>query len=171
MPHGVGGKRLNNMSEDETQRRRRENGNDNGNGSNEGPPASIPASVFLVIDGRKAIPLDQPVISIGRSHENTVVLDDPRISRKHIEIRVIRDHFVIFDLNSTGGTYVNGQRVSQGMLYPGDLISLAGVNMVFTRDTRFLHRSDQTGNTMGPGQRPTAVFDQSMYERKKGGRQ
>jgi pSer/pThr/pTyr-binding forkhead associated (FHA) protein len=157
------------MNEDETLRRRREN--ENGNGSNEEPSVPIPASVFLVIDGRKAIALDQPVVSIGRSHENTVVLDDPRISRRHIEIRVIRDHFVIFDLNSTGGTYVNGQRISQGMLYPGDLISLAGVNMVFTRDTRFLYRSDQTGNTMGPGQRPTAVFDQSMYERKKGGRQ
>ncbi len=155
------------MEEDETLRRRRDNGNGNGSGSNEEPPVSVPASVYLVIDGRKAIALDQPVISIGRSHENTVVLDDPRVSRKHIEIRVIRDHFVIFDLGSSGGTYVNGQRVSQGMLYPGDLISLAGVNMVFTRDTRFLHQSDSAGSLMGPGQRPTAVFDQTLYERKK----
>jgi pSer/pThr/pTyr-binding forkhead associated (FHA) protein len=156
------------MEEDETQRRRRDgnNGNEDGSGTGE-LPVSIPSSVYLVIDGRKAIALDQPVISIGRSHENTVVLDDPRVSRKHIEIRVIRDHFVIFDLGSSGGTYVNGQRVSQGMLYPGDLISLAGVNMVFTRDTRFLHQSDSSGNSMGPGQRPTAVFDQTLYERKK----
>jgi pSer/pThr/pTyr-binding forkhead associated (FHA) protein len=151
------------MDTDETQRRRRDNGTNN----NEEPPASIPVSVFLVVDGRKAIPLDQVVTTIGRSHENSVVLDDPRVSRKHIEIRVIRDHFVIFDLNSSGGTYVNGQRVSQGILYPGDLISLAGVNMVFTRDTRFLHQTDSSGQVMGPGQRPTAVFDQSMFERKK----
>lgn len=156
------------MEEDETLRRRRENNSENQDGgANDEPPVSIPASVYLVIDGRKAIPLDQPVVSIGRSHENTVVLDDPRISRKHIEIRVIRDHFVIFDLNSTGGTYVNGQRISQGMLYPGDLISLAGVNMVFTRDTRFLYNNNGTGDSMGPGQRPTAVFDQTLYERKK----
>jgi pSer/pThr/pTyr-binding forkhead associated (FHA) protein len=155
------------MEEDETLRRRRE-ANNNGDGSgDQEPPTSIPSSVYLVIDGRKAIPLDQPVITIGRSHENSVVLDDPRVSRKHIEIRVIRDHFVIFDLNSTGGTFVNGQRVSQGMLYPGDLISLAGVNMVFTRDTRFMNQNDNSGNAMGPGQRPTAVFDQTLYERKK----
>jgi len=149
------------MDEDETQRRRRDNG------ANQEPPVSIPVSVFLVVGGRKAIPLDQVVTTIGRSHENTVVLDDPRVSRKHIEIRVIRDLFVIFDMNSSGGTYVNGQRVSQGILYPGDLISLAGVNMVFTRDTRFLHQNDTSGQTMGPGQRPTAVFDQSLFERKK----
>jgi pSer/pThr/pTyr-binding forkhead associated (FHA) protein len=152
------------MDTDETQRRRRDNG------ANEEPAASIPVSVFLVIDGRKAIPLDQPVVTIGRSHDNTVVLDDPRVSRRHIEIRVIRDHFVIFDMNSSGGTYVNGQRVNQGILYPGDLISLSGVNMVFTRDTRFMHQNtDASGNVMGPGQRPTAVFDQSMFERKKKG--
>ena len=147
--------------EDDTQKNPTDNFGNNGN------EASIPVNVFLVVDGRKAIPLDQPLITIGRSHENTVVLDDPRVSRKHIEIRVIRDHFVIFDLNSSGGTYVNGQRVSQGILYPGDLISLAGVNMVFTRDTRFMQQNDANGNSMGPGQRPTAVFDQSLFERKK----
>jgi pSer/pThr/pTyr-binding forkhead associated (FHA) protein len=41
---------------------------------------------------------------------------------------------LIFDLNSTGGTYVNGQRTSQSVLYPGDVISLAGLPIIFGQD-------------------------------------
>ena len=48
----------------------------------------------------------------------------------------IRDHFVLFDVGSSGGTYVNGQRISQGLLYPGDIISLAGIDLVFMQGTR-----------------------------------
>ncbi len=138
------------------------------NNETQGSEIPIPVNVFLVINGRKAIPLDQRLVSIGRSHENTVVLDDPRVSRRHIEIRVIGGNFVLFDLNSSGGTYINGHKINQGMLYPGDLISLAGVNMVFTRDTRTMNQSaDALDKTLGPGQRPTAVFDHSMFDRKK----
>ena len=139
------------------------------NNDTSGTAQSIPQNVFLVLEGSKAVPLDQLVFSIGRSHDNTLVLDDPRISRHHAEIRVIRDHFVLFDLNSSGGTYVNGLRTGQGLLYPGDLISLAGVNLVFTQDTRLMNRKGDSGSFVGPGQRPTAVFDTSLFSKKKKG--
>jgi pSer/pThr/pTyr-binding forkhead associated (FHA) protein len=42
---------------------------------------------------------------------------------------------MIFDLNSTGGTFVNGKRVTQSMLYPGDVISLAGVPLIYGQET------------------------------------
>jgi len=140
------------------------------NGEDTGMDIPIPANSFLVIAGTKAIPLDKTVISIGRSHDNSLVLDDPRVSRHHVENRVIRDHFVLFDLNSSGGTYVNGQRIGQGLLYPGDLISLAGVNLVFMQGTHLPGRGAADGNTMvGPGQRPTAVFNTSLFTKKKRG--
>ena len=140
------------------------------NNENPGTDNIIPQNVFLVLEGSKAVPLDQLVFSIGRSHDNTLVLDDPRVSRHHAEIRVIRDHFVLFDLNSSGGTYVNGLRTGQGLLYPGDLISLAGVNLVFTQDTRLMNRrADGSDSFVGPGQRPTAVFNTSLFNRKKKG--
>jgi pSer/pThr/pTyr-binding forkhead associated (FHA) protein len=122
---------------------------------------SIPANVFLVFEGTKAIPLDKPHITVGRSHDNTIVLDDPRVSRHHMEIRVIRDHFVLFDLNSSGGTFVNGQRVGQAILYLGDTISLAGVNLVFMQDNRLSTRSVDPAITAGPGMRSTAIFNPS----------
>ena len=44
----------------------------------------IPSNTFLIMAGTQAIPLNQSAITIGRSHENGIVLDDPRVSRKHL---------------------------------------------------------------------------------------
>jgi len=96
--------------------------------------SNIPQNAFLIIDGRKVFPLKLPVVNIGRRLENHLVIDDPRISRTHSQLRAIKGRYVIFDLNSTGGTFVNGQRASQTVLYPGDVISLAGVTLVFGQD-------------------------------------
>jgi pSer/pThr/pTyr-binding forkhead associated (FHA) protein len=122
----------------------------------------IPPNVFLIMEGVKAIPLDHIRITIGRSHDNILVIDDPRVSRHHAEIRVIRGGFVLFDLNSSGGTYLNGRRTNQGILYPGDLISLAGVNFIFTQDTRFATRATDKLTPEGPGKRATVIFDGSV---------
>lgn len=135
------------------------------NNENSGTEISIPENVFLIFQGVKAFPLNQPVTSIGRSHDNTVVIDDPRISRHHLEIRVIQESFVVFDLNSTGGTYVNGQRIKQGLLYPGDLISLAGVNLVFMVDSVLSGRGKKDTSSIGPGVHSTAIFQPSMTDK------
>lgn len=95
---------------------------------------AIPQNAFLIIEGKKVFPLKDPVINIGRRMENQLVIDDPRVSRTHAQLRAIKGRYVIFDLNSTGGTFVNGQRTGQSILYPGDVISLAGVSLVFGQD-------------------------------------
>jgi pSer/pThr/pTyr-binding forkhead associated (FHA) protein len=134
-----------------------------------GDDIHIPDSAFLILEGTKAVPLDRAIIKIGRSHDNSIVLDDPRVSRHHVEIRVIREHFVLFDLGSSGGTYINGQRISQGLLYPGDMISLAGINIVFIQGTRLPGQSEaeRAGTLPGSGQRPTAVLNTSTFSKKK----
>lgn len=99
-------------------------------------PASVnnPLNAFLILGGSQVIPLDRSVINIGRRLDNHVVIDDSRVSRNHAQLRIVRDQFVLFDLNSTGGTFVNGQRTNQSVLYPGDVISLAGVSLIFGQD-------------------------------------
>jgi hypothetical protein len=103
-----------------------------------GPEAngtSIPDNAFLIVNGTEVFPLVQSVVNIGRRQDNQLVIDDPRVSRVHAQLRAIKGRFTIFDLDSTGGTFVNDQRVVQGTLYPGDVISLAGVPLVFGQDT------------------------------------
>jgi pSer/pThr/pTyr-binding forkhead associated (FHA) protein len=95
---------------------------------------SFPQNAFLIVDGVKVFPLIESVVNIGRRLDNQLVIDDPRVSRNHAQLRAIKGRFVIFDLNSTGGTFVNGQRTSQSVMYPGDVISLAGMPLVFGQD-------------------------------------
>ncbi|MCC6259805.1 MAG: DUF3662 domain-containing protein [Anaerolineales bacterium] len=96
--------------------------------------ANIPANAFLIVEGVKVFPLAVAVINIGRRLDNQLIIDDPRVSRAHAQLRSIKGRYVVFDLNSTGGTFVNGQRTSQSVLYPGDVISLAGVSLIFGQD-------------------------------------
>jgi hypothetical protein len=104
----------------------------------EAPPDSakqtVPSNAFLIVGGTQVVPLNRSVINIGRRLDNHIVIDDPRVSRVHVQLRIIKDRFVLFDLNSSGGTFVNGQRADQSVLYPGDVISLAGVSIIFGQD-------------------------------------
>jgi pSer/pThr/pTyr-binding forkhead associated (FHA) protein len=133
---------------------------------------TIPENAFLIIEGVKVHPLKESVINIGRRLENHVVIDDPRISRNHAQLRAIKGRFVLFDLNSTGGTFVNGQRTSQTVLYPGDVISLAGVALIFGQDNP-PQRPDllDTSPLSDPGSsdRPTATMDNKTVDIKTGG--
>lgn len=97
--------------------------------------ADMPSrNAYLIVDGDQIFPLDQPVINIGRRMDNQLVIDDPRVSRTHAQLRANRGQYTLFDLNSTGGTYVNGQRVARYPINPGDVISLAGVALIFGQD-------------------------------------
>jgi hypothetical protein len=98
------------------------------------PNSKLPENAFLIVEGVKVYPLKLPVVNIGRRLDNQLIIDDPRVSRNHAQLRAIKGRYVVFDLNSTGGTFVNGQRASQSVLYPGDVISLAGVALIFGQD-------------------------------------
>lgn len=95
---------------------------------------AIPPNAFLIVDGMHIFSLDQAVLNIGRRQDNQLVVNDARVSRVHAQLRAVKGQYVIFDLDSTGGTYVNGERIHQCKLYPGDVISLSGVPLVFGQD-------------------------------------
>ena len=97
-------------------------------------PGRVPAGAFLIIDGGKHFPLDRPVVNIGRRLDNQIILEDPHVSRTHAQLRVREGRFVLFDLGSTSGTQVNGRRSKQHVLRPGDVIAIAGSNMVYGED-------------------------------------
>ena len=101
---------------------------------NEGQ-AEIPANAFLIVDGTQVFPLEENLVKIGRRGDNQLVIDDPRISRHHAQLRIIDGRYVIFDLESTGGTWVNGQRIQKSVLQPGDVVSLAGLPLVYGQDS------------------------------------
>src|SRR5215216_3565745 len=134
--------------------------------------AGIPENAFLIIEGVKVHPLNESVVNIGRRLENQLVIDDPRVSRNHAQLRAIKGRFVLFDLNSTGGTFVNGQRTSQTVLYPGDVISLAGVALIFGQDNPPARPDLATTSPLemepNRSERPTAVLNQNTVDLRPG---
>lgn len=98
------------------------------------PHAASVSSSYLILKGDKIVPLSKSVINIGRKSNNQIIINDLRISRTHAQIRRIQGSYVIFDVGSTGGTYVNSTRVNQHTLRPGDVISLAGYTMIYSED-------------------------------------
>jgi pSer/pThr/pTyr-binding forkhead associated (FHA) protein len=131
---------------------------------------NIPNNAFLIIEGVKVHPLTETVVNIGRRLENNLVIDDPRVSRNHAQLRAIKGRFVLFDLNSTGGTFVNGQRTSQTVLYPGDVISLAGVALIFGQDNPpprpDLSDTSSLVRDASTSERPTATVNQQTVDIK-----
>jgi pSer/pThr/pTyr-binding forkhead associated (FHA) protein len=95
---------------------------------------TIPANAFFLVDGTRFYPLVKAVIKIGRRLENDLVIDDPRVSRNHAQLRATEGHYVLVDLSSTSGTFVNGNRIRETILYPNDTVSLGGVKLTFHQD-------------------------------------
>lgn len=89
-----------------------------------------------VVSGAHAghrINLRQTPFRIGRAADNDLVLDDPVVSRTHARIFFTGGGYVLEDQSGRGNTYVNGQRVLQATLQPGDRIRLGGVEFAFRR--------------------------------------
>lgn len=97
---------------------------------------------FLIVNGTRMFQITEPVINIGRSEGNDLVIPNEHVSRSHAQLRLIRGRFVIFDLGSTSGTYVNGRKITQCILAPGDVISLGDVPLVFGIESQ--SKIDQT---------------------------
>ena len=90
----------------------------------------------LVLD-RKPVQLyelDQPVIRIGRGEASDVLIDNVSVSRRHAEIREENGAWLLRDLGSSNGTFLNGQRVTAELpLRPGDEISFGKFSLLFER--------------------------------------
>ena len=89
---------------------------------------------FLILAGRRHVNLLQPVISVGRALDNDMIIEDPRVSRHHAQLRLRYGRYVLYDLSSSGGTHINGYPVEECVLHSGDVISLAGVQIIYGED-------------------------------------
>ena len=94
---------------------------------------------LFVIQGRNRgarfdLAATQGAVSIGREAGNVVQLDDHEVSRRHAEIRRVGDAFLVGDLKSSNGTYLNETRVERAELSSGDRIRIGRTLLVYAKD-------------------------------------
>ena len=97
------------------------------------PATTVAASQrhpLIDIDGQRYL-LTGPVTVIGRGSEADIIVDDPGVSRRHLEIRVTSDAVVATDLGSTNGTYVEGHHVPAATLVDGNTITIGRTRILF----------------------------------------
>ena len=70
-------------------------------------------------------------VTFGRAFGNVVVLDDAQVSKSHAVLRRDNGRWVIHDLGSSNGTYVNGMQVMKHTLESGDVLELGGCRFTF----------------------------------------
>ena len=80
---------------------------------------------------QKAIEIKNEEIFIGRGELNNIILKDPHVSRKHSKITILGVNYIIEDLGSTNGTYVNGEKISMHYLHNGDKIKIGNNFLIF----------------------------------------
>lgn len=74
---------------------------------------------------------DKDIISVGRSRDNDVVIENLSISRNHCRIRLEGNSYILSDLNSANGTFVNGVKMSKTELFDKDVVSIGKHNIEF----------------------------------------
>lgn len=91
--------------------------------------------VMVKADGTsREFPFDKPSIVIGRDEAARLRIPLPSVSRRHCELSIDDDELVVKDLGSANGTYVNGAKVKDQDLSPGDLLTVGGVVFVIRID-------------------------------------
>jgi adenylate cyclase len=77
------------------------------------------------LGGGDPIPLLKTTLVVGRRESADIVLRFPNVSGNHCELSLVDGYWFVKDMGSSNGTKVNGTRVSEQKLAPGDTISIA----------------------------------------------
>jgi pSer/pThr/pTyr-binding forkhead associated (FHA) protein len=80
---------------------------------------------LVSMDGHADILLDRAAVVVGRDRWCNVQINSHRVSRRHCRLAPDRDGVRVLDLASTNGTRINGHWLTEGMLHPGDVLSIA----------------------------------------------
>jgi hypothetical protein len=118
------------------------------------------AKLILSMDGLvlREIPLDKERISMGRKPHNDIQIDNLAISGEHAVIITLLNDSFLEDLNSTNGTYVNGQPIKKHFLQNGDVVELGKYRLKYVNEVapetvaadfeRSMARTDTTRTTV-----------------------
>ena len=106
---------------------------------------SLPAGSALLVVKRgpnagSRFLLDKDATTVGRHPESDIFLDDVTVSRRHAEFHRAGDGFVVRDVGSLNGTYLNRERIEESPLSGGDEVQIGKFRLVFFTSSPESHR-------------------------------
>jgi hypothetical protein len=81
--------------------------------------------------GETSFPLTRDTYTVGRHRNNDIVVSDPKVSSFHARLDRSPDSFVVVDLKSRNGSFINGRRVETGTLKNGDELRMGPARLVY----------------------------------------
>lgn len=115
------------------------------------PARLVPLSPGVI----SPIPLERPVVLLGRHPECDFPISHPRISLRHCAICQVDDRLVLRDLGSTNGSRINGYQVQEAMLVSGDEVALGP--LIYRLEPVPLTSSDRAAVAPPSANEPAAV--------------
>ncbi len=94
-------------------------------------------------------PLAGELLRIGKAPDNDVVIDHPTVSRNHLVVRRQGDRFLVQDLDSTNGTFLDGAQVREAYLRPGVLLEVGDVRLRFSPQVSPVQIDPSTEDRLG----------------------
>jgi uncharacterized protein DUF4388/FHA domain-containing protein len=90
--------------------------------------------VLVTSDGETSFPLTRDAYTIGRHRNNDIVISDPKVSSFHARIDRSVEGYVLVDLKSRNGSYVNGKRIESGLMKTGDEVRMGTARLAYKVD-------------------------------------
>ena len=115
---------------------------------------------LLPVGGGDPIPLLKAELLIGRRESADIVLRFPNVSGRHCELAVVDGYWTVKDLGSSNGTKVNGARVTEQRLEPGDKLSIARHEFEISYEPARLGARSLPQETAAPA----SLFNRSLLE-------
>jgi pSer/pThr/pTyr-binding forkhead associated (FHA) protein len=115
---------------------------------------------LMPLGGGDPIPLLKTTLVVGRRESTDIVLRFPNVSGQHCELTVVDGYWFVKDLGSSNGTKVNGSRVTEQRLEPGDTLSIA------KHEFEVVYEPGRLGATVAPpgDSLKAGVFGRSLLE-------
>jgi len=114
-------------------------------------PAEMSGMPFLLGKDGKRLELDKDRVIIGREDTCDLVVPSIGVSGQHARIEKTAEGYVLRDLKSTNGTFVNGMAITQQMLGHGDTITLGAEPFSFDEGRPDTYRAPAPGDRTTPG--------------------
>ncbi len=126
--------------------------------------------VSLPDSGEVTFELTDEVVTLGRMPDNTAQIEDGSVSSHHAQLSLEGGDYRLKDLNSTNGTFVNGQPGQDWLLQDGDKVMFGNIEGVYQSEiaaTRPLPKSGEHAATVGASsQRPADFTNASPFKTK-----